>query len=113
MDDTLLEVVQLTKAFGGLVAVSDLSFTVKRGQIKAIIGPNGAGKTTCLNLISGTFRPTAGEIRFKNTPVTNLSPHERAYLRITAGALARMFAPEDHSGARYLIPQAWRISSLS
>jgi len=78
----LLEVVQLTKAFGGLVAVSDLNFNVKKGQIKAIIGPNGAGKTTCLDLINGIFRPTRGEIRFKDKPVTNLSPYQRAYLGI-------------------------------
>ena len=82
MGDTLLEVVKLTKAFGGLVAVSDLSFTVKSGQIKAIIGPNGAGKTTCLNLISGIFHPTGGEIKFKDTRVTTLSPHRRAYVGI-------------------------------
>ncbi len=82
MGDVLLEVVQLTKAFGGLVAVSDLNFTVKRGQIKAIIGPNGAGKTTCLNLVSGIFRPTGGEIRFRDKPVTTLRPYQRASLGI-------------------------------
>jgi len=80
MDDALLEVVNLTKAFGGLVAVCDLSFTVRRGQIKAIIGPNGAGKTTCLNLISGIFCPTSGKIRFKGKPVTGSSAYQRAYL---------------------------------
>lgn len=82
MGAILLEGVNLTKAFGGLIAVRDLNFTVKRGQIKAVIGPNGAGKTTCLNLISGIFRPTSGEIRFKERQVTGLSAHQRAYLGI-------------------------------
>jgi len=82
MGDALLEGVNLTKAFGGLTAVRNLSFTVRKGQIKAIIGPNGAGKTTCLNLISGIFRPTSGEIKFKEKQVTRLSAHQRAYLGI-------------------------------
>jgi len=82
MDDILLEGINLTKAFGGLIAVRNLSFTVRRGQIKAIIGPNGAGKTTCLNLISGIFDPTSGEIRFRDNGVTRLRAHQRACLGI-------------------------------
>ena len=80
MDERMLEVVRLTKTFGGLTAVSELSFTVEKGQIKAIIGPNGAGKTTCLNVISGIYRPTSGEIKFMGRAITGLTPHERAYL---------------------------------
>ena len=57
VDETILEVDRLTKAFGGLMAISDLSFAVKKGQIKAIIGPNGAGKTTCLNVIVAFIAP--------------------------------------------------------
>ena len=60
-----LEVVGLRKAFGGLVAVDDLSFAVKRGELIGLIGPNGSGKTTALNLISGALSPDAGAIRFK------------------------------------------------
>ena len=78
----MLEGINLTKAFGGLIAVRNLSFTVRRGQIKAIIGPNGAGKTTCLNIVSGIFRPTSGEIRFRENRVTRLSAHKRACLGI-------------------------------
>jgi branched-chain amino acid transport system ATP-binding protein len=80
MSDTMLEVIKLSKAFGGILAVSNLSFRLERGQIKAIIGPNGAGKTTCLNLISGIFRPISGEILFKGKRITALSAHQRAYL---------------------------------
>ena len=61
-----LEVVGLRKAFGGLVAVDDLSFAVKRGELIGLIGPNGSGKTTVLNLISGALSPDAGAIRFKD-----------------------------------------------
>jgi len=82
LSEILMEVVELTKAFGGLVAVSGLSFTVQKGQIKAIIGPNGAGKTTCLNVISGVYRPTDGEIKFKGRTVTSLRAYQRAWLGI-------------------------------
>jgi len=74
------------KRFGGLVAVSDVSFRVQRGQIKAIIGPNGAGKTTIFNLITGVDSPTAGEIRFKNSEINGLKPHE-----IAAKGISRTF----------------------
>ncbi|HLB11441.1 MAG TPA: ATP-binding cassette domain-containing protein, partial [Dehalococcoidia bacterium] len=70
----LLRVERLNKSFGGLMAVSDLSFDVGQGEIKAMIGPNGAGKTTILNLISGVLAPTAGEIHFKGQRITGCSP---------------------------------------
>ena len=56
----LLEVSGLTKAFGGLMAVSGLTFSVQQGELVSIIGPNGAGKTTLFNLLTGIYRPTAG-----------------------------------------------------
>ena len=71
----LLEVTDLTKAFGGVTAVNGLSFQVRRGQLKAIIGPNGAGKTTLFNLITGVYQSTAGQISFKESPITGLMPY--------------------------------------
>jgi len=74
----LLEVHNLTKAFGGLYAVRGVSFSVNRGEVLSIIGPNGAGKTTVFNLISGFYSPTEGEIRFKGEVINRLKPHQRA-----------------------------------
>ncbi|MCX7776086.1 MAG: ABC transporter ATP-binding protein [Rectinemataceae bacterium] len=72
----------LTKRFGGLVAVSNVSFSIHSGEILGIIGPNGAGKTTFINLISGIFLPSEGQILFDGRDITNLPPHERARLGI-------------------------------
>ena len=74
----LREVEALTKTFGGLVAVKDLSLSVSAGEILGVIGPNGSGKTTLLNLIAGTIRPDAGTIRLEGDDVTRLSNHRRA-----------------------------------
>jgi len=71
---SLLEVDGLTKTFGGLRAVSDLSFTVEQGTIVGLIGPNGAGKTTTFSLMSGFEKPTAGHVSFKGERITGLSP---------------------------------------
>jgi branched-chain amino acid transport system ATP-binding protein len=70
----MLEVLELTKTFGGLAAVSNLSLEVEEGEIRGIIGPNGAGKTTLFNLVSGVFRPSSGEIRFHGKAITGLKP---------------------------------------
>jgi ABC-type branched-subunit amino acid transport system ATPase component len=82
----LLEVNGLTKHFGGLLVVNDLSFTVAEGEIFSIIGPNGAGKTTVLNLLTGINAPTSGSIHFQGEPIAGLSPH-----RITRLGIARTF----------------------
>ena len=74
-----LEVRSLTVRFGGLVAVSDLSFEVRRGSILGIIGPNGAGKSTVFEAISGFLRPQSGEIILKGEDITRLPPHKRAH----------------------------------
>ncbi|MBP8645282.1 MAG: ABC transporter ATP-binding protein [Syntrophobacteraceae bacterium] len=66
------EVAHLTKNFGGLIAVNDLSFRVEQGQIFGLIGPNGSGKTTVFNLITGYYPLTAGSIRFKGSPIHGL-----------------------------------------
>lgn len=65
-------------AFGGLMALANLNFRVKRGTIKAIIGPNGAGKTTLFNIITGSFPPTEGTVRFKDESIEKLKAHEIA-----------------------------------
>ena len=79
----LLDVQSVTKAFGGLLAVDDLSFTVPGGErIKSIIGPNGAGKTTVLNMIAGVLKPTSGEIEIGGDPISNLETHQIARLGI-------------------------------
>jgi ABC-type branched-subunit amino acid transport system ATPase component len=75
---TLLEVRDLTKRFGGLVAVDSLSFKIEPGQTVSIIGPNGAGKTTVFNLITGFDRPTRGEIIFDGKSLVGKKPHEIA-----------------------------------
>jgi branched-chain amino acid transport system ATP-binding protein len=75
---TLLEVKNISKRFGGLQAVKDVSFTVNRGCIKAVIGPNGAGKTTLFNLVSGFLTPDAGSIVYNDLPIHGRSPHEIA-----------------------------------
>jgi branched-chain amino acid transport system ATP-binding protein len=75
---TLLSVREVSKRFGGLQAISDLSFDVVRGSIKALIGPNGAGKTTLFNLISGVLEPDHGEIVFRGAAIQDLPPHQIA-----------------------------------
>ena len=78
----LLEVEGLTKAFGGLVAVNDMSLSVSPGEVLGLIGPNGSGKTTLLNLIAGTIRSDAGTIRMDGEDVTRLPNHLRVRKRI-------------------------------
>jgi branched-chain amino acid transport system ATP-binding protein len=77
---SLLETVKLTKRFGSLVAVRDVSFAVEPGELHAVIGPNGAGKTTFFNLISGFFAPTAGTIRFDGRDIGGMPAHRRVAL---------------------------------
>ncbi|MGM0421140.1 MAG: ABC transporter ATP-binding protein [Bacillota bacterium] len=79
----VLKVNNLVKKFGGLTAVNNLTFSADKGEILGIIGPNGAGKTTVINLISGTFPATDGEIYFKEDEVTKLSPHTRNQMGIS------------------------------
>ncbi|MGE5589397.1 MAG: ABC transporter ATP-binding protein [Bacillota bacterium] len=78
----LLEVSGLSKNFGGLAAVSDVSFQVEQGQVLSIIGPNGAGKTTIFNLITGFLKPSAGRVRFDGRDITGLPPYTVARLGV-------------------------------
>jgi branched-chain amino acid transport system ATP-binding protein len=78
----LLEVEGLTKTFGGLVAVSGVSFRVASGEVVGLLGPNGSGKTTLLNLIAGALRPDAGQVRLDDRDITALPANARARLGI-------------------------------
>lgn len=74
----LLEVSNLTKKFGGLTANSDISMNVREGTITTVIGPNGAGKTTFFNMITGVYRPSAGEIKLEGQSIVGLKPDQVA-----------------------------------
>ena len=82
----LLETVGLTKQFGGLTAVNDVSFTVPERSIVSIIGPNGAGKTTFFNMLTGLYKPSFGMVRYQERDITAMRPD-----RITARGVARTF----------------------
>jgi branched-chain amino acid transport system ATP-binding protein len=74
----MLRVDNLTKRFGGVSAVQDVALSLSQGAVHSIIGPNGAGKTTLLNMLSGVYRPDAGEISFEEKNLAGKSPHEFA-----------------------------------
>lgn len=74
----MLEVNGLSKQFGGLKALSDVSFSIRKGEIMSLIGPNGAGKTTCLNVVTGFFKPSSGTVRYCDDDITGLAPHAAA-----------------------------------
>ncbi len=79
----MLKIEKLTKEFGGVVAVNDLSFQVRENQIKSVIGPNGAGKTTLFNLLTGLLPPNSGSVSFLNRNISGLRPHVIAELGIS------------------------------
>jgi len=78
----LLEAIGVSLRFGGVRALTDVSFQVRQGEIFSIIGPNGAGKTSMVNCISGRYRPTEGQIRFEGQDITRLRPNRRAAIGI-------------------------------
>ncbi len=82
----VLEVIGLTKRFGGLAAVEDLAFNIQTGELLSIIGPNGAGKTTLFNLLTGFYSPTSGKIIFNGIDITGYKPH-----RIIRSGMSRTF----------------------
>ena len=84
--DILLEIINVTKLFGGLAALKDVSFSVSGGEIKAIIGPNGAGKTTLFDVLTGILRPTSGAVLLKGRSIVGLRPDQ-----ITAMGMIRTF----------------------
>ena len=86
MSDVILRVEGLSKRFGGLLAVDNVSFDVQAGEVFALIGPNGAGKTTLFNCVTGMYKPTLGSVTFMDRDLTGSPPHRTA----TAG-IARTF----------------------
>jgi branched-chain amino acid transport system ATP-binding protein len=82
MEAPILSLVSVTKKFGGLVAVNDLSVDVREGEALGIMGPNGAGKTTVINIISGQYRPDRGMVTFKKNKISGLSTHSICRLGI-------------------------------
>jgi len=83
---TLLEAEDLSKAFGGVQAIRQVSFTLSQGEILGLIGPNGSGKTTLFNLISGLLKPDTGKIRFSGKDITAMAPY-----KICRSGIARTF----------------------
>jgi branched-chain amino acid transport system ATP-binding protein len=84
--DVLLSVENVSLAFGGVKAISDVSFDIRKGEIRAIIGPNGAGKTSMLNVINGFYTPQRGRISFRGETRSKMRPHQAA-----TGGIARTF----------------------
>ena len=82
----LLEVRGVSRFFGGLAALTDVDFTVERGEVVGLIGPNGAGKTTMFNVVNGFYPPSRGEVRFKGERISGLKPYQ-----ICGRGLARTF----------------------
>ncbi|REJ20118.1 MAG: high-affinity branched-chain amino acid ABC transporter ATP-binding protein LivG [Bacillaceae bacterium] len=82
-EETLLKVENLSKSFGGVNAVENVSFEVKKGEIVAVIGPNGAGKTTLFNLVTGVIPATSGKITFKGVSIIGKRPYQIASLGMT------------------------------
>ncbi len=82
----LLELNEVTKSFGGLVAVKNLSFHAAEGDVLGLIGPNGSGKTTVFNLVSGIYKPDSGVIRFEGRLISGLKPH-----KVTSLGISRTF----------------------
>jgi len=97
----LLEVDAISRRFGGLYALKDVSFSISQHEIVGLIGPNGAGKTTCFNVVSGVMPPSAGAIRFKGRSIVGLKPSQ-----IVGGGLVRTFQ------ATTIFPQSTVIENV-
>lgn len=90
----LLRTTGLSKRFGGLIAVDDVSLAVETGEVRSIIGPNGSGKTTLFNLISRTLEATAGRIEFRGRDITHLPAHRVAHLGLARSFQVTSIFPE-------------------
>jgi branched-chain amino acid transport system ATP-binding protein len=113
---TVLEAAGVTMRFGGLLAVNNVSLTVREGEIVGLIGPNGAGKTTFFNCLTGLYKPTSGQVRFSGTP---LPPKPRAVVRAGMARtfqnirlFANMTALENVMVGRYCRTSAGPITSV-
>ncbi len=117
MADRLLEISNLSRSFGGLKAVNDVSFAVQAGLIKSVIGPNGAGKTTLFNLISGMLPSDSGVVRQNGREITRLRPHKIAELGIcrtfqTTKLFSRMTVLENVMVGRHPRTRAGFLSGV-
>jgi len=83
-DNIIISIKGITKSFGGLKALMDVSFDVYEGEIYGIIGPNGSGKTTLINCITGFIRPDSGHVSFRGHDITHMPPHRIAHMGITS-----------------------------
>jgi branched-chain amino acid transport system ATP-binding protein len=114
---SLLEIKNLSKRFGGLQAIKDVSFAVNKGCIKAVIGPNGAGKTTLFNLVSGFLPPDAGSILYGGAPIHGRSPFQIAALGVSRTfqhirLFAHMTALENVMVGRHVQSRAGFIAGM-
>ncbi|GAB4255645.1 MAG: ABC transporter ATP-binding protein [Deferrisomatales bacterium] len=119
MSDTILELHNVTKSFGGLTAFQRVHLTIEKGQIVGLIGPNGAGKTTMINCITGVYTPTEGEIVFQGRSITGWRPHRicrlgigrtfqvpRPFLNMTVLQNLEVCARHGHPDYRWLLDLA-------
>lgn len=82
-EDTILELIKVSKQFGGIQAVEDVDITVSKGDLHCLIGPNGAGKTTIFKMITGVYPVSSGRISFKGKDITNINASKRARLGLS------------------------------
>ncbi|HYA03808.1 MAG TPA: ABC transporter ATP-binding protein [Syntrophobacteria bacterium] len=113
--DVVLEVKGVTKRFGGLIALDNVSLRVRGGTIQGIIGPNGSGKTTLFNVLSGILQPEAGRVTFKGQDITKLPPYQRSRAGIARTfQQARLFTSltvRENILASYLERQSLNLGS--
>jgi branched-chain amino acid transport system ATP-binding protein len=113
--DHALEVIGLTKAFGGLAVTQNVSLAIRPGERRLIIGPNGAGKTTLFNQISGDMRPNSGQIKMFGTDMTQFAPYKRAHLGLSRTyQIITLFTGDtlEHNvtlGLLGLLPSRWQM----
>jgi branched-chain amino acid transport system ATP-binding protein len=116
----LLQVSNVSKRFGGVAALKDVSFEVRDGEILGLIGPNGAGKTTMFNIVSGVFDPDQGSVRYADRDMHGLRPHKRARMGIARTfqnlqlfrgmtVLENLMVPVDAASRRGVIADALRL----
>ena len=105
MSDILLEVTSLYKSFGGLAAITDVSFSLNERQILGVIGPNGAGKTTLFNLLTGFIKPDRGSVKYNGEDVTGIKPHKLTRLGISRSFQMSTLFPNMTVLDSLLIPQ--------
>ncbi len=113
--ENLLNIEDITIRFGGLTALEDINFSVKRGEIYTIIGPNGAGKTTLFNVISGIYTPDRGSVTYKEEEITGVRPWKIASLGIARTfqnieLFSRMTAMENIMLGRHLLMKTGLLS---